>query len=112
MDIHVASQAATISVPSDALNISVAGQKASASAASAAVNIAAQNQSYTVNTGEQIATHYEQREPYEGSYIITPRDETQVLATNHKRMTADVVINPIPSNYGEITYNGAVLTVS
>ena len=51
-------------------------------------------------------------EHYEGEYTVTPSSETQTLNTTGFLMDGDVVINPIPSNYGLITYNGAVLTVS
>ena len=51
-------------------------------------------------------------DPYEGSYEITPSAETQVLHTEMKEMIHDLVINPIPSNYGLITWNGATRTVS
>lgn len=51
-------------------------------------------------------------EPYEGEYEVTPSLETQTLLTENKRMIRNVVINPIPSNYGLITWNGAILTVS
>ena len=50
--------------------------------------------------------------PFEGSYEYTPTDATQVIAINGKRATSDIVINPIPSNYGLITWNGSYLTVS
>ena len=35
-----------------------------------------------------------------------------MLETENKRMTGNVTINPIPSNYGLITWNGAFITVS
>ncbi len=49
---------------------------------------------------------------YEGPYVITPSSETQTLSTEQVAMTSNVVINPIPSNYGLITWNGSTLTVS
>ena len=49
---------------------------------------------------------------YTGVYTVTPSAETQVLPTNGLRMLDNVTINPIPSNYGLITWNGSVLTVS
>lgn len=51
-------------------------------------------------------------DPYEGPYEVTPGPAAQVLLTNDLRMTANVTINPIPNNYGLITWNGSVLTVS
>lgn len=65
-----------------------------------------------VTTGISVARDYVERPAYEGSYEVTPSEETQILSTNHFRMTDDIVINPIPSDWGHITYNGAVLTVS
>lgn len=65
-----------------------------------------------VTMGAPVARDYVERDPYSGDYEITPSSEVQTLQTNGKRMTADVVINPIPQNYGLITWNGSFLTVS
>lgn len=51
-------------------------------------------------------------EPYEGPYEVTPSSETQVLRTQQKMAIRNIIVNPIPSNYGLITWNGSVLTVS
>lgn len=51
-------------------------------------------------------------DPYTGDYEVTPSSETQTLSTNGLFMQADVIINPIPSNYGLITWDGSTLTVS
>lgn len=50
--------------------------------------------------------------PYTRAYEVTPTQETQTLPTEGLMMSHDVVINPIPSNYGLITWNGSTLTVS
>ncbi len=49
---------------------------------------------------------------YEGDYTVTPTQEQQVLETDDLRMLGNVVIEPIPQNYGLITYNGRIITVS
>lgn len=49
---------------------------------------------------------------YLGPYEVTPSQETQTLQTTNKTMTQNVVVNPIPSNYGLITWDGSILTVS
>lgn len=49
---------------------------------------------------------------YEGEYTITPGDEAVVLETAGLVMAQNVTINPVPSNYGRITWNGSALTVS
>lgn len=50
--------------------------------------------------------------PYTGSYEVTPSDQEQVLQTNGLLMDGNVIINPIPSNYGLITWDGNTLSVS
>lgn len=49
---------------------------------------------------------------YEGQYIVTPSQQTQTLPTANKTLSQNVTVNPIPSNYGKITWDGRVLTVS
>lgn len=49
---------------------------------------------------------------YHGTYEVTPSDDTQILSTKNTRLTDDIVVNPIPSNYGKITWDGSILTVS
>lgn len=61
---------------------------------------------------ELIIRNLVERDPYVGDYVITPQPEEVVLNTRGKRMTGDVTVRPIPSNYGLITWNGSVLTVS
>lgn len=54
-------------------------------------------------------TNYEE---YSGETVVTPSAEAQVLQTGNRVVLENITINPIPSNYGLITWNGAVLTVS
>lgn len=49
---------------------------------------------------------------YDGPTEVTPSGAAQTLATSGTVLHADVVVAAIPSNYGLITWNGAVLTVS
>ena len=49
---------------------------------------------------------------YQGPYEVTPSGQTQTLNTENLLMTDNLVIKPIPSNYGLIGWNGSVLTVS
>ena len=65
-----------------------------------------------VSTGIPVARDNTEFPVYEGEYEVTPTRQTQTLGTSQKVMVRDVVVNPIPSNYGLITYNGSVLTVS
>ena len=50
--------------------------------------------------------------PYIGPVTVTPTLNTQVLSTAGLLVMQNITVNPIPSNYGLITWNGAVLTVS
>ncbi len=49
---------------------------------------------------------------YTGSYEFTPTNQTQTINIANKTATRNITIDPIPSNYGLITWNGATLTVS
>ena len=70
------------------------------------------NTKANISTSSQITRDFVDRDPYTGAYEITPSQETQTLETYNKRMTGNVTINPIPSNYGLITWNGSFITVS
>lgn len=52
------------------------------------------------------------KDPYSGKTEFEPNREVQVAHTNGCSMYSDIVIKPIPKNYGLITYNGATITVS
>lgn len=52
------------------------------------------------------------RPSYRGPTEVTPTQETQVLYTANKAVLSNITVNPIPSNYGLITWNGSTLTVS
>lgn len=51
-------------------------------------------------------------ESFDGAYEYTPTREAQVVLIEGKKATDNITINPIPSNYGLITWDGSVLTVS
>ena len=51
-------------------------------------------------------------ETYKGDYEITPTAEGATLNTKELLMTDNLVIKPIPSNYGLIEWDGSYLTVS
>lgn len=57
--------------------------------------------------------HYHSQYPdYEGETTFTPSAEMQTIPTAHTVLLSNITINPIPSNYGLITWNGTTLTVS
>lgn len=66
----------------------------------------------TVDAQLTTAISHSDFDEYEGPYEFTPTQETQTAYTANKVLTENIIINPIPSNYGLITYNGSVLTVS
>lgn len=49
---------------------------------------------------------------YDGAYELTPTAEMQTIPVHGYRFEQDLIIDPIPSNYGLITWNGSQLTVS
>lgn len=62
---------------------------------------------FTVSMGEAFLP-----EEYKGSVDITPTDGVKVLETQGKLLAENIIIEPIPNNYGLITWNGSTLTVS
>ena len=48
---------------------------------------------------------------YHGPYEFTPTDEIQVVQIGGKQATEDIIIGAIPSNYGRIEWNGAIMTI-
>lgn len=49
---------------------------------------------------------------YVGPYSFTPTDTEQVIEIAGLTAAHDITVEAIPSNYGLITWNGSVLTVS
>ena len=76
------------------------GASASASIGGATINTAA-----TISKRQTI-------DPYTGDYTFTPTQYSQTIPILGKTAAMDIVINPIPSNYGLITWDGSTLTVS
>lgn len=50
--------------------------------------------------------------PYSGASTVTPSSEAQTLETGGHVLLENITIEPIPSNYGLITWNGSTITVS
>lgn len=49
---------------------------------------------------------------YTGSVVITPTQAAQTLETAGLTLDENITVNPIPNNYGLISYNGGIITVS
>ena len=49
---------------------------------------------------------------YDGAYEWTPSESVQTIEIADKKALENIRINPIPQNYGLITWNGSTLTVS
>lgn len=48
---------------------------------------------------------------YTGPTEVTPSEQTQILSTAGQMARENIVIEPIPDNYGRIAYNGTTLLV-
>ena len=51
-------------------------------------------------------------EHYTGETDFTPSAEAQTIRTAGLIMDSDIIVEPIPSNYGLITWNGSFIRVS
>lgn len=49
---------------------------------------------------------------YDGDYEYTPNGTTQIVEAKNLTLADNIIINPIPNNYGLITWDGSTLTVS
>jgi len=49
---------------------------------------------------------------YEGEYDFTPSGEPQTVSIAGLKAAQDIIIEAIPDNYGLITWDGSVITVS
>lgn len=49
---------------------------------------------------------------YEGDYSIAPTTQEQIVPIMGLTARQNITVGAIPSNYGLVTWNGAVLTVS
>lgn len=65
-----------------------------------------------VSTGTPVARDYVERPAYDGPTEVTPSSVEQILLTKNLRMTENIKVNPVPSNYGLITWDGSTITVS
>lgn len=65
----------------------------------------------TINAGITVPEIVD-TEPFLGRYEYTPTQATQTIPIEGLKATRDITINPIPNNYGLVTWNGSTLTVS
>lgn len=66
----------------------------------------------SVELQAEASTYIDTTTIYAGSYELTPSAETQTIPIANMKASADIIINPVPSNYGLISWNGSTLTVS
>ena len=79
-----------------------------------AIEVTAEFTKNIISVDAEIATTIKHSElpVYTGETEVTPSDETQILQTANTALYDNITINPIPSNYGLITWDGSTLTVS
>lgn len=66
---------------------------------------------YIIESDIEIVSH-NTNNPYLGPYVVTPSQSAQVLNTRDLVCNDNITVEAIPSNYGLITWNGSILTVS
>lgn len=75
------------------------------------VGFAQHDDCFPVDFGEMQIIPIE-RNHYTGAVTVIPSRERQTLATKNLIVDDDITVEPIPPNYGLITWNGVTLTVS
>lgn len=61
--------------------------------------------------GQHLDVHIQALPDYDGPLVVTPSDVAQTLPFAGRSGTTDVVVEPIPSNWGRIIYDGTVITI-
>lgn len=61
---------------------------------------------------EYVEIHTSEYPKYHGQTEFEPTTSQQLIHVAGMTLLEDLVIDPIPSNYGRITYDGSKLTVS
>lgn len=67
---------------------------------------------FDLETDQTIVINKIRADEYTGATTVVPSPFQQILETTDKLLVTDIIVEPIPSNYGLITWNGSVLTVS
>lgn len=73
---------------------------------------------FEIDTGEELDLAVSESfalgggEKYKGPTVVTPSREEQVLETKGFLLGDNIIVEPIPKNYGLISWNGVTLTVS
>lgn len=101
-----------VRIPHQTVGVSMGSPTLTAKFNQPTLNVVISPQVMGVSMGSPVAREYVERPAYEGVVSVTPSTDLQVLQTKDLRMTDDITINPIPQNYGLITWNGSVITVS
>lgn len=50
-------------------------------------------------------------EDYHGAYSFTPSEDAQIIETAGKLLRENIIIEPIPSYYGRVEWDGSALTI-
>lgn len=66
----------------------------------------------SVDLSMSVGVYAQIGEHYHGAYTVTPTNQAQVLDTDTLILDGNITINPIPSNYGLISWDGSTITVS
>ena len=74
--------------------------------------VSVSSSSVTIPVGFDCKIVYTDLPNYDGEYEFVPSSDRQVISTHDHSLLQDIVIDPIPDNYGRISWNGSVITVS
>ena len=78
----------------------------------ASVPMAAQSGNAALKVAVAAGYTMSPEEHYHGEYTFTPSAQAQVIPTAGLVAEQDFVIEPIPNNWGLITWDGTTITVS
>lgn len=65
----------------------------------------------SIGIDAELSTEYHVYQNYRGRATVTPTNNYQVLYTKNRLMNQNIVVEPIPSNYGRIIWSGGYLQI-
>ena len=112
MNVEVQINPQNVTITPNELHVTFNAPSVGAQIGSSSVGVSAETPTMTIEPKSQIIRDTGDIPVYQGEYEVTPSQQEQVLSTQNYLLTANVVVKPIPSNYGLITWNGSTITVS
>lgn len=111
-ELDVGEDSAALCVSDDSASLDASSDAYALEVSEGAYSLAASEPSATWHVGEYVQMRTGGYPIYSGATSFTPSQSAQVIQTDGFALESNITIQPIPSNYGLVTWDGSSLTVS